>query len=451
MIKLAKYLARADLERPLVGDDPEGIDQVVVIPALAEEERLFACLASLAANPARERRQTLVICVINNRAEPHCSGTEIANNARTLDHLAELVAGRESATVPRLRPGDLQLAYIDASGPGREIDQCAGVGEARRIGLDRGVALLAGQGRIRGLLYCLDADTVVAADYFQVVREQFLARRSWAAVVAYEHPLPEGQPERAAIIGYELFLRYHELGLGWAGSPYAYPPIGSTMVCRGDAYVAAGGMNRRQAGEDFYFLQQLAKTGGVDRITGTTVYPSPRVSHRVPFGTGASVRQQLAGERDPTAVYHPESYRILRAWLRAATGNLAEDAPALLGEARRIAPALGDFLVANRFARVWPRLQQHAADQSGLVAQFHRWFDAFKTLKLIHHLRDSGLARQPIMTALPELPCTGPELATALASASNPAADIDARAELLIQIRRACRDSCGSTGWPRQP
>jgi hypothetical protein len=32
-------------------------------------------------------------------------------------------------------------------------------------------------------------------------------------------------------------------------------------------------MNLRRAGEDFYFLQQLAKTSGVSGLTGTEVYP----------------------------------------------------------------------------------------------------------------------------------------------------------------------------------
>jgi len=44
-----------------------------------------------------------------------------------------------------------------------------------------------------------------------------------------------------------------------AGSPYAYHTIGSAFACRAEAYIAAGGMNRRHAAEDFYFLQQLAK------------------------------------------------------------------------------------------------------------------------------------------------------------------------------------------------
>jgi hypothetical protein len=53
------------------------------------------------------------------------------------------------------------------------------------------------------------------------------------------------------------------------------------MACRASAYVAAGGMNRRLAGEDFYFLQQVHKTSGVAALYGTTVHPSPRSSQRV--------------------------------------------------------------------------------------------------------------------------------------------------------------------------
>jgi len=148
----------------------------------------------------------------------------------------------------------------------------------------------------RPLLLSLDADTRVEPNYLESVRAHFADPYAWAAVIAYAHPI-EGTPEeQAAIASYEILLRYHVLGLRWAGSPYAFPSIGSTIVCRAEAYVAVSGMNRRRGGEDFYFLQQLAKTGGVGFINTTTVRPSGRPSSRVPFGTGAYVRQFLDGD-----------------------------------------------------------------------------------------------------------------------------------------------------------
>jgi len=42
-------------------------------------------------------------------------------------------------------------------------------------------------------------------------------------------------------------------------------------------------MNRKQAGEDFYFIQKLMPLGGYFALNSTAIYPSPRESSRVPF------------------------------------------------------------------------------------------------------------------------------------------------------------------------
>jgi hypothetical protein len=162
-------------------------------------------------------------------------------------------------------------------------------------------------------------------------------------------------------------------------------------------------MNRRQAGEDFYFLQELVKTGKVGRVTETTVHPSARVSDRVPFGTGATIGRHLSGEDDGSIVYHPSCYRIVGDWLSLVEDCLEQTAPDLLDRSAAISPQLEAFLIRNNFEKSWPRLQHNAPDLESLLRQFHRWFDGFRTLKLIHHLRDNGYPRQPIFDAIREL------------------------------------------------
>ena len=55
------------------------------------------------------------------------------------------------------------------------------------------------------------------------------------------------------------------------------------MAVKALPYVKAGGMNRRQAGEDFYFIQKLVPSGGYFSLNSTTVYPSPRASDQGSF------------------------------------------------------------------------------------------------------------------------------------------------------------------------
>ena len=349
-------------------------------------------MASIAGNPESELRRTLVLVVVNNRPPGVATAEEVADNQRTLDFLHERISAADST---------LRLACIDASSPGLDMPKNGGVGLARKIGLDHALRVLHELDAPHKLLLSTDADTRVAPDYLNVVRAHLTARDAWAGVVGYAHRVDGAQEETAAVVPYELFLRYHALGLTYAQSPYAYPPIGSTIVCRGEAYAAVSGMNRRQAGEDFYFLQELAKTGRVDEIHGTTVYPSGRSSHRVPFGTGRWVQQRLAGEQELEA-YEPRIYEVLRRWLALVEDRIESDGECVLAKAREIAPGLGTFLDGCDFAEVWDRLRKNARDADGALRQFHRWFDAFRTLKLIHYLRDRGYPQRDLFGAIRE-------------------------------------------------
>src|SRR5204862_3217619 len=97
-----------------------------------------------------------------------------------------------------------------------------------------------------------------------------------------------------------LHLRYYIQALRYAGFPHAHHTIGSCMAVRAGEYRQQGGMNKRKAGEDFYFLHKIIPLGGFGDLTGTTVYPSPRPSDRVPFGTGKAVRENLPGRQIKT-------------------------------------------------------------------------------------------------------------------------------------------------------
>lgn len=385
---IAHYLAKkSECTRwPIHISDAKDIGQVAVIPACAEFDLLFDILQSLEANPIEEIRRTLVIVVVNHRIG--APETIRLNNFQTLAKLADFSGSTK-----------MKLGIIDAASPGRELPEKDGVGLARKIGLDAGLRILHENGLPDAPLICLDADTLVAPDYLIALRRFFSKHPRWAAVIDYAHPLDGLPREAAAIACYELFLRYHVLGLENAGSPYAFHVIGSAMACTAQAYAAVSGMNRRQAGEDFYFLQQLAKTGAVERIRETVVRPSARPSQRVPFGTGMRVRRYLEDNNDEYLLYHPDSYRILRDWLAEINRGMDEPAELLLDKARNISSSLFGFLEAQRFAVVWPGLQRNHPAREARQRAFHGWFDGFKTIKLLHYLRDHGYPMQEMFEA----------------------------------------------------
>lgn len=361
----------------------------VVIPALAESERLFATLASLAANPPELLARFLVLVVVNHREDAPLADQE--DNRRTLARLAE--------GSPELAP--LKLAWIDAASAGLAMPaKGGGVGLARKIALDLALTRLDHRAA-QSLLVCLDADTLVEPTYFPAIIRHFRGTAAGGAVIPFRHQPAQSPPDQRAIDRYELFLRHYVLGLKIAGSPYAFHTVGSAMACTAAAYVKAGGMNSRAAGEDFYFLQNLCRTAGVDQLRGTVVHPSPRPSHRVPFGTGRSISRALAGDAGAIMFYHPECFRLLGEWLALATPG--REAGSIMAAALAVSPHLAEYLESADFIGVWEKLRRNHRAAPALRSAFHGWFDGLKTMKLIHHLSAGPFPRCEPEETLPLL------------------------------------------------
>jgi hypothetical protein len=365
-----RYLSRNGVVGPWLIDGKirDDYSAAVVIPACDEEEWLFRTLASLAENPLKYLNQTLVLVVLNQSAQS--SAAVSAANQRTLQ---KLKASSLNA--------NLQLAWIDAVSPGLELP-VGGAGPARRLGLDRALERL--DREIDPTLICLDADTLVEPNYLDTLHRHFLSSPAGGVVLPFEHQRAESPELQGAIDFYELFLRSYVLGLKLAGSPYAFHSIGSAMACRASAYAAAGGMSQRPAGEDFYFLQNLAKTVGVESLHGTSVYPSARVSDRVLFGTGPALGRLLV---DPGGqLFYPlEAFLLLGEFLHLATSEVlvGED---LQLQADRLQPVLGAFLQEQKLAIVIDRLRRNYLNQKQFVRAFHGWFDGLKSLRLLRRL-----------------------------------------------------------------
>ena len=88
--------------------------------------------------------------------------------------------------------------------------------------------------------------------------------------------------------------------------------MGSAIGVKALPYIKAGGMNRRQAGEDFYFIQKLVPAGGYFSLNSTVVYPSPRPSFRVPFGTGASITKLTESDEPLLLTYNILAFKELK-------------------------------------------------------------------------------------------------------------------------------------------
>lgn len=136
-------------------------------------------------------------------------------------------------------------------------------------------------------------------------------------------------------------------------------------------------------------MNKIAKVCSVKRIRSTQVFPAARVSNRVPFGTGASMRKSVGKGETTWRVYHPEVFIILSRWLNGVKriifhgGGTTEE---IVTEAEAIHPVLFNFLTERKFPRAWERICFHAQDPRLKIRRFHEWFDAFQTLKFIREM-----------------------------------------------------------------
>lgn len=383
-----KYLAR--YAEPESHTPPEGDwDCVLVVPACGEDPTFAARLLDGAPGNLR-----LLLVVVVNATDAHAPWVH-DRNATLLGELATMGPA---------------VHAIDRASAGQRIPRDQGVGLARKIGTDTALRLWA-EGRVRArLLHQTDADATLPPDYFRVDRFEGAARL-WP----FRH-VPAGDAELdAAHAIYELSLRYYVAGLAWAGSPYAFHTVGSTLSLDPLAYAQVRGYPRRAAGEDFHLLNKLAKVGTIVRPPGDAppLHLSARHSDRVPFGTGPAVADILrnGGQRK---VYDPRCFAALRAWLRRLERAAAAEVwspgpddplPAELGDplARAVAalelePDLVDLVERHR----GPSLRH----------QLRVRFDGLATLRLIHQLRDHAWPSIPwpqALAAAPFAPDPGPD------------------------------------------
>lgn len=278
-------------------------------------------------------------------------------------------------------------------------DKKGGVGWARKLAMDEAARRLPDD----GIIACLDGDCTVAQNYIQEIEDQFSQQPSFdAASIYYEHYYDlEKIKDYEAIIQYELHLRYLVHAQRWCGHPFAYQTVGSAMAVRRNAYLLQGGMNTKRAGEDFYFLQKFIENGKLFEIRNTTVYPSSRVSNRVPFGTGRAMQQILEGKIWMTRNFEiflaikPLFASIDQVREIILTGHSSESLMEIAGIRRE----LFDFLMKENF---WTALHEIASNTNSTASfkkRFFRYFNGFQMIRYMHYMRDHYYADVPVEMA----------------------------------------------------
>lgn len=369
---LDKYLARY-AEGVATGwqSFPKSYQHNLVIPAYKEP---ISCINGLSKAFATTANALLII--VANRPDNSQQSDDNTLLVKDLENTGELHWQHPSCPHIRLyRLNNIDTLLVDHCLHGPPLAAKQGVGLARKIGMDISCYLFNAKKLLTTFVFTSDADAVLPADYFQATRS-LNPKSDAAAILPYQH---RATVDTSTAIGlYELQLRYYECALRWADSIYAMQTLGSTLCINLSFYAKVRGFPKRSAGEDFYLLNKLLKTGAIVQLNKPVLELAARHSDRAPFGTGAALRN-IADKPDALSFYHPQVFlqlkKLLQAFNDIAYQRIDEMPPGLL---------LG-------FAGVDAALE-HAKRQSNnpvqCLKQINDWFDAFKTLKYIHHLRE---------------------------------------------------------------
>ena len=259
----------------------------------------------------------------------------------------------------------------------------AGVGLARKIGMDEALRRFVLVGKTDGIICAFDADSTCHKNYLKEVFNFFETHpKKWGCSIYYEHPIEELDVETReynAIYEYELHLRYHIQSLKQIKYPFSNHTVGSSMAVTAFGYASLGGMNKRKAGEDFYFLHKFSVVYKLGELNTTTLYPSPRSSDRVPFGTGRAVGQLLEMNTTLTT-YHPEAFNIIGKWLKDPLQVLNPEYP--------VPTVLLQFLKTINFYDRIKEIKKNTTSKKAFIQRFYRFFNPFIFMKWLHYFRD---------------------------------------------------------------
>ena len=274
----------------------------------------------------------------------------------------------------------------------------AGVGLARKAGMDEATLRFELINNEKGIILCYDADCTCDSNYLLEVYNRFSNNKLKGASINFEHKFDNLSPfEKEGIIQYELHLRYYINALRSIGYPHAFHTIGSSMAVRVDIYKKAGGMNKRKAGEDFHFLHKVIPYQNYEEITSTTIYPSARVSNRVPFGTGKAMGTWLNTNKKELLSYHPQIFKEIAELLKQVPYHFNNKQ--IEKELNKLPQPVVEYLKSENYVDVLKSINRQSNTINVFFTRWYAWFNGLKILHLVHFLRDNYYPSIPITEA----------------------------------------------------
>ena len=385
---ISKYLSKHLPDYKPLKKTSINTEIIVVIPVYKEKQYIFKTIDSLLLCERPEKDVEVIL--LFNASE---------NDSEVIRNEQKSVA--EAIRKKYCMQDDNWLSFI-VEERYNIIKKHFGAGMARKAGMDIALARLFSIGKNEGLIVTLDADTLVQPNYFKAISDWFENPEKIGASIYFEHPL-EGDdfpPEiYEGITKYELHLRYYMQAWRETGFPYAFHTMGSAMAMRASAYARIGGMPRKQAGEDFYFLQKLIPLGGFGEITDTKIIPSPRPSDRVIFGTGAAIKNLMSGNNNINYTYNYQAFTDLKEFFSIRSQFFRIPKSEFEKLCNNLSKPLQKFLLETNFYNDLNTLQTNCSNIQTFNKRFWEIFNAFKVVKYLNFVHEHHFKKISVLEA----------------------------------------------------
>ena len=368
-----------------------GLFMMVVIPCLNEPEVIRTLESLWNCAPANTFCEVMVL--VNDSA---ASSPEVVSfNKETYQNLLRWKLQNDRR--------NLILHPVYASSVN---DRFAGAGMARKIGMDEAIRRFNAINRADGVIVSLDADCLVSENYLERIESVFAGNKScFAATLNFRHRFEEmdDAKQNLGIRLYEDYLHYYKKSLDYIGFPNSIYTIGSAFAVRADAYVKQGGMNRRKAGEDFYFLHKLTHLGKITEIDDAWVFPSCRVSDRVPFGTGASMTKWMNDAEDLNLTYNFKAFSDLKMLFGLVDRLFRISSEKFREEIAFLPEVIQEYLLTIDFEEKLKEINRNSSSPESFSKRFFQFFDAFLILRFLNFSHQTFYSRQDLSEAIRQL------------------------------------------------
>jgi hypothetical protein len=389
----SRYLAERALFPEMIKEAPDKKTGIIIVVPAYDEPGIAKLLDSLA--DCSEIPCAVEVLIIVNAPE-EAPPDSISNNKLTIENIE--IWKQEN-------PGCFFRLYTILAEP--KPVRGWGVGLARKTGMDEAVRRFNIINNPDGVILNLDADCLVAENYLVTVFNEFLSRKERSACSIYfEHPLAGSDfsgEVYAYIALYELHLRYYFQGLLYAGFPYVFHTVGSATGVKALPYIRAGGMNRKQAGEDFYFIQKLVPAGGYFSLNSTVVYPSPRPSFRVPFGTGASITRLTESKEPFLLTYNITAFKELKTFFRMAEDYYDNGPEEFTIFYKSLPPGIRSFTEEQELREKMGEIKNNTSAFDSFMKRFFGWFNMFKIVKYLNFVHPGIFDKKSVIIAATDL------------------------------------------------